>query len=192
MSAFKKSMDVAGNIVKRKTVPILIASVVFMVLAFALLLIFKRDLSDYEFYIFESIEECDAIEKITENEADFEKYQNSDKDKNLKDLDYKKFFGGHFESSELEFELFAYEFYDAVTSAKYYSNATETEYEQFILGEPSINTSQVLNKARIVVIDEERVYVVYTSSADFDETIDFLGGVFQKRIETAHRQQAEE
>ena len=77
-----------------------------------------------EFYIFQSIDECERLIPTEHSDYAVEKYNSPDKDKELKNLSYEKFWGMNYESDDLKYEIFAYEFKDSDSALRYFINVT--------------------------------------------------------------------
>ena len=125
-------------------------------------------------YIYADIEECKLIEENKHDDAEIQIYESPDKDKNLKDLQYKSFYGAYYSSSELEFEIFAYVFENKAISKKYYVQVTGRDDGRDI----SYYASGGMFSHRIAVIYNEMAYVVYTSPSQADDLSHFLKKVF--------------
>ncbi len=111
--------------------------------------------------IFADMGECAKIIEYADADTRIEKYEDPKKDAMWNGTDYKSFFGVHYRSRNLSFQLFAYEFEDAATARLYYKgkegNAREAENE----------TSYFINAAcgdqfRASVFYGEKGFTVYT------------------------------
>lgn len=131
-----------------------------------------------DFYMFEDISECDNIEVLKSEDVVITVYDAPDSDKNLGDLEYDEFYGAEYESAELDFKIFAYEFSNSDVAKEYYKNETgmETELNTVFLA------SGGMAKYSIIVVDSNRAYCAYTTQKDSEDLQLFLGEIFSKKI----------
>lgn len=132
-----------------------------------------------DFYIFSDIDECNNIEAFKSEDATITIYDSPDLDKNLGDLAYNDFFAAYYDSNELKFEIFAYEFVDSDSAKKYFERETgiETDISTRFLASGGIKTYNV------IVIDDCNAYCANTSQKDSEDLKLFLGEIFSKKIE---------
>lgn len=130
-----------------------------------------------DFYIFSDIDECNNIEAFKSEDATITIYDSPDLDKNLGDLAYNDFFAAYYDSNELKFEIFAYEFVDSDSAKEYFTKVTGKKSL-----ETNFSASGGMTKYRVIVIDEYRVYCAYTSLKDSEDLKLFLGEIFSKKI----------
>ena len=132
-----------------------------------------------DIYIFENISECENIEEYKSDDAVVTIYDIPTDDKNLDDLEYDSFYAASYESDELDFEIFAYEFVDSDSAKEYFSKKTgiESVYSTMFL------TSGGMTKYDIIVIDESRAYYAETSKEDEEDMNQLLSRVFSKKLE---------
>ncbi len=130
------------------------------------------------FYIFDDISECENLEKTEYSEINVKKYTDPQEDKYLENLEYEAFYAAEFKSSELEFEIFAYEFDDPDTAKKYFENVTGKSRAY----DTDFSSEKGMTQYRLVVIDFEKAYIVYTSRSSYNELNQALGSVFSKTI----------
>ena len=131
-------------------------------------------------YIFADISECENIEKLKHEDAIITVYDTPEKDKNAKGLEYEKFFAAEYDSSELEFEIFAYEFKDGDTAKKYFRNETGKKDDRDI----NFSSSKGMFGYILIVINDNMAYSALSSSADADELEDFLANVFSLNLDS--------
>jgi len=130
-------------------------------------------------YIFEDISECENIEKLKSEDAVVTVYDSPDSDKNLGDLQYDDFYCASYESKELDFEIFAYDFVDSDSAKEYFRNDTglhkirDTHYLE----------SGGMGYSRIIALDYDRAYITTFKTRDLREVKTFLAKVFSKKIE---------
>lgn len=138
------------------------------------------------FCIFEDINECENIEKLKSEDAVITVYDSPDLDKNLGDLQYEDFYCASYESKELDFEIFAYDFVDSDSAKEYFRNDT---------GLSEIRDTHFLASGgmgyRIIVLDDDRAYITTFKTRDLREVKTFLSRVFSKRIEIKNPDNAE-
>lgn len=133
----------------------------------------------YEFYIFSDISECEGITEHKHDDAEITIYEAPD-DKYLKDLEYVKFFACDYSSSELEFEIFAYEFDSSEDAKEYFKNVTGKSNQP----DKSFSTSKGMFRFRVVAIDDSRAYVAISPKKYDREVLSFLKEVFSVKIDS--------
>ncbi len=132
-----------------------------------------------DIYIFENISECENIEKYKSDDAVVTICDTPNADKNLNELEYDSFYGSSYESDELDFEMFAYEFEDCDSAKEYFKKETG----KIVADDTTFITSIGMSKYEIVVIDGCRAYFVETSKADREDLNLFLSRAFSKKLE---------
>ena len=137
-----------------------------------------RNFENNDFYIFESIEECEKIETLNFTEQKITKYENPEKDKKLKSLQYEAFYGAKYESKEVDFEIFAYEFATEEDAESYYKNATGKDPTS----KSSFSSSWGVSNAYFEVIYYNKVYRVETATNYLYETKVALGTIFSIQV----------
>ncbi len=139
------------------------------------------------FYIFEDINECENIEKLKSDDATVTVYDTPSADKNLGDLQYDDFYCASYESDDLDFEIFAYDFVDSDTAKEYFRKET---------GLHEIRDTHFLasggTKYRIIVLDDDRGYITTFKTHDLEEVKTFLTRVFSKKIEIENSNESSE
>lgn len=129
-----------------------------------------------EYYIFSDIDDFEQIEEDYSEEITIEKYDSPEKDKNIKKLSYTDFYAAEYSCKEFEFEIFAYEFESKDIAKEYFKNATDRESEN----DESFLEWGGIGGSEIVVLDDERTYVVSTSVPK--KTKEFLSQIFSIKI----------
>ena len=117
------------------------------------------------------------MSKILENkhdDAQIQIYESPDKDKNIGNLSYEKYFGAYYSSSELDFEIFAYEFENKDDAKLYFNQVTGKDEQR----DQSFSASGGAITYRQVVLDGKNVYAAYSSSGNSEKLQEFLGTVF--------------
>lgn len=122
--------------------------------------------SPNEYFIFQTINECEQLIPADQNDLIIERYASPEKDKNLKELSYESFFGMKFYSNELEYEIFAYEFVDSDSTLEYYINVTgQKSYEKELpLSDNEENkrlsSSKGMSAYRLIAVYQHKAYVI--------------------------------
>ncbi len=131
------------------------------------------------FYIFEDINECENIEKLKSEDAVVTVYDNPDSDKNLGDLQYDDFYCASYESKDMDFEIFAYDFVDSDTAKEYYNKETKLGCDS----DATFHTSKGMSYYRVVALDHDKVYIAKSAARNSDDLNSFLSKVFSKQVE---------
>ena len=126
------------------------------------------------YYIYADIGECQLIEERKHDDALVQRYDTPNKDKALKDLSYVNFYGAYYSSSELEFEIFAYEFHNKDDAKKYFNQVTGKDEQR----DQSLSAGKGLTSYQQIVMDGENVYAAYSSSGNSEKLQEYLGTVF--------------
>lgn len=141
-----------------------------------------------EYYIFQSINECEQLIPTDQTDLIIEQYTSPEKDKNVKDLSFKSFFGMKFHSNELEYEIFAYEFADSDSALKYYINVTgQSSYEKELpLSDSNANkrlsSSKGMTSYRLVAVYQNKAYVIVAPNQYEDAINKMLATVFSFQL----------
>ena len=136
-----------------------------------------------DFYIFADISECENLNSLDYEGAQFNKYSTSNNDKELGELKYNSFVAGKYTSEELDFEIFAYEFDSADTAKKYFKNVAGKSNDR----DTTFSASSGFglfgpSQYEIIVIDYERAYRVVTDQMHDEEIKKALGQIFSIKI----------
>lgn len=141
-------------------------------------LIFKMIFTPgFDFFIFSDISECDALSSVSEN-AVVTEYDSPSQDKNLKGLQYLDFFAAEYDSTEIEFEIYAYTFESSDISRKYFEQVTGKDYGYTT----NYYSTGSFRRFRTVVIDNENAYFVNISNGTMQELAAILEDVFSVRL----------
>ena len=142
-----------------------------------------------EYLIFQSIDECEALIPEDQSGVKIERYATPDADKDLKGLPYERFFGMQFESDEMEYQIFAYEFENIESALKYFENATGKKYsleeDQAFLEQRDyqiFSASSGMTSSRIVVLSENRAYQLRAPKRYIDEIHAVLKDTFSQQV----------
>lgn len=133
---------------------------------------------DYEIYIFTELSECYALEDKQSEEIQITVYDSPEKDKDLRNLAYIDFYACNYSSSELQFDLFAYEFPTQETAKKYFKNATGIESTKTtnFLG------SSGLSRYQLTVIKDNLAYTFHTRASDEEKATSVINQLFSEKI----------
>lgn len=150
---------------------------VSLIIICALLILCGCDATD--FYIFSDISECDNIEAFKTEDAIVTIYDTPDLDDSIDDLEYDDFYAAKYESAELDFEIFAYEFADSDFSKTYFEINTgiKTDLDTHFLASGGIA------KYTVIVIDGCNAYCANTTQKYSEDLKLFLGEIFSKKLE---------
>lgn len=118
-------------------------------------------------HIFSDISECNYLEANKSNDANITKYDFADNDIYLNDLEYNEFYAIKYESQNMKFEIFAYEFIDSVTAKSYFESSAKRD----CISDKDFYVSTTLTNYIIRVLDGERAYILY-SKPKYKEAID--------------------
>lgn len=172
----------------KKRLPIFICLAVFLIVFVGFIVYTLNYSSPNEYFIFQDINECEQLIPTNQSDLMIERYDTPDKDKNLRELSYNYFWGMKFESDELKYEIFAYEFFDSSSALKYYVNVTgQKSYEKKLpLNNDSENkllsSSKGISNYRIVVVYQNRAYLINASSQYEDEINNLLANTFSYKL----------
>ena len=169
----KKKIDVLGIVLTFVVLSLIIGPTLFEFFVY-----WVPNVGNTDYYIFESIEECEKIETLNFTEQKITKYENPEKDKKLKSLQYEAFYGAKYESKEVDFEIFAYEFATEEDAESYYKNATGKDPTS----KSSFSSSWGVSNAYFEVIYYNKVYRVETATNYLYETKVALGTIFSIQV----------
>ncbi|MBO5879276.1 MAG: hypothetical protein J6Q68_01825 [Clostridia bacterium] len=169
----KKKIDVLGIVLTFVVLSLIAGPMLFNLFVYEL-----PNFGDVDYYIFENIEECEKIETLNFTEQKITKYENPEKDKNLKSLQYEAFYGAKYESQELTFEIFAYEFATEEDAAAYFKNSSARKATD----KSTFAGSRHAFSADFQVIYYNRVYSVRTTNKHMQAAKDALGTIFSIKI----------
>lgn len=135
--------------------------------------------NDPIYHIFVDVEECLNFELNKHEDARITQYETPATDKALEDLQYNKFWAGKYISSELTFEIFAYEFVSKDEAKVYFENETGTLEKR----DTFWRLSGGAFSSRLIVVDEKNAYIVHTSTAQVKAVREFLKKNFTKELD---------
>lgn len=171
-----------------KKLPILLGLIVVLLLIVGFVIYMLSYSSPNEYYIFQTIDECEQLIPTDQTDLIIEQYASPEKDKNLKDLSFESFFGMKFHSNELEYEIFAYEFADSNSALKYYINVTgQNSYEKELPLSDSdenkrLSSSKGMLSYRLIAVYQNKAYVI-VAPPQYEDTINkMLATVFSFQL----------
>ena len=128
--------------------------------------------------IFSDIRECEEIKNFDFLDEEITEYETPNGDKFLRDLSYSHFFAAEYKSRELTFEIFAYEFETPDEAVKYFQKITgkKDNIPTNFSGMSSWGTY------RLVVIDAQRAYCVYTTPGQAEVLTQNLKEIFSVNV----------
>lgn len=133
---------------------------------------------DYEIYIFTELSECYALEDKQSEEIQITVYDSPEKDKDLRNLVYTECYACNYSSSELQFDLFAYEFPTQETAKKYFKNATGKDTTEIF----NYSGSKGLSSFRLIVIKDNLAYSIHTRASDEEKATSVINQLFSEKI----------
>ena len=140
------------------------------------------------YFIFQNIDECERLIPSDQSKLTIERYASPGKDSNLKGLSYNAFWGMEFRSSDLKYEIFAYEFVDSNSALKYYINVTgQTSYEKELpLNEryenKRLSSSKGMSSYRLIAVYQNKAYVIVAPKQYEDIINKMLASTFSFQI----------
>lgn len=144
--------------------------------------------SPSEYFIFQDISECESLIPADQSDLMIEKYGTSVKDNNSRGLSYDCFWGMKFESDELKYEIFAYEFLDSDSALKYYVNVTgqKNHEKKLPLSDDSENkllsSTKGISEYRIVAVYQNRAYLLIAPKQYEEEINALLANTFSYKL----------
>ena len=159
-----------------------------IILACVVLLILIADLvitvdifANLDVAIFANMEECKAISQGVGHNGDFSAYKDVASDKAIRELKYTDCYAGKYTCDNYDFEIFAYTFETTEDARAYFKNVTGKKSNEMDANY-SVSAGIFLSRARIVVFQENRAYIVYTAKADIREVSEFLSSIFTRSL----------
>lgn len=171
-----------------KKSPILLGLIVVILLIVGFVIYMLNYSSPNEYFIFQTIDECERLVSADQTDSIVERYVSPEKDKNLKNLSYESFFGMNFHSNELEYEIFAYEFVDSNSALKYYINVTgQNSYKKELpLDDDNENKRLSSSKGtlsyRLIAVFQNKAYVIFAPQQYEDAINKMLATAFSFQL----------
>lgn len=140
------------------------------------------------YFIFQNIDECERLIPSDQSKLTIERYASPDKDSNLKGLSYNAFWGMEFHSSDLKYEIFAYEFVDSNSALKYYINVTgQNSYKKELpLNDDNENKRLSSSKGtlsyRLIAVFQNKAYVIFAPQQYEDAINKMLATAFSFQL----------
>ena len=137
--------------------------------------------TESNYRIFENISECEKIEANMAEDATITKYRTPEADQNLKDLSYNAFFAAQYESSDMSFTIFAYEFSNNEAAKQYFKNSTGKTSKTDV--NFSCATGLFSSEERGVFIDGNNAYTVLSVPKHSNDIYDYLAQCFSLNLD---------
>ena len=131
-----------------------------------------------EVNMFADLSECYAIELLETSDVQITLYDSPIEDEYIGNLEYANYYACHYLSSEVQFDLFAYEFYDQETAKQYFKNVTGKEDDRTV----TYSDLEGFSSYRRIVISDNSVYSVYTAASDAEAVIEIINQIFSRKI----------
>ena len=162
----------------KKNSIVICAGVLLLLVVFVQVFFSFKSISGMDFYIFQDINECKKLESLDYKEVKIEYCESSDDKYFSSDMIIKNFYGAHFASAELKFDLFAYEFENKEDAKSYFKRATGKNDEL----DRNFLASSGAYSFKVVAIDENKAYIASTSNKYSKELQDALGTIFSVKL----------
>ena len=157
-----------------KAYKLILVGFAIVLLLFLLIFYGFQKIDQTEYRIFADIAECEQIVSNKPDGAQIEVYKTAEKDKYLRNLEYEAFFGAKYASSEMRFQLFAYDFADSETARAYFEAVTGKDGALItdVLAESGLFSSD------LIVRVDDKVYRVKMPSRYTRRVTDYLNEIF--------------
>lgn len=136
-------------------------------------------MNSFVYYIFSDVRECQNLISNKHEDATIIIFDMPDDDEYIEDLKYEGFFGCNYTSSELSFEIFAYEFSDEESSKRYFKNAIGRKTDNGV----DFCEERGMLSCTLVVIDGVNAYSVRTNSSEVEQMKAFLAQQFTRKLD---------
>lgn len=172
----------------KKRFPTLLGASVIFVLIVGFIVYMLNYYSPNEYFIFENIDECEQLIPDSQSDLTIERYDTPDKDKKLKGLSYKHFWGMNYQSNELKYQIFAYEFVDSDSALKYYINVTGQKSYEKKLPLSNDDDNKLLSSAkgmsyyRIVAVYQNKAYLLIAPKQYAEGINNLLANTFSYKL----------
>ena len=139
-------------------------------------------------YIFKNFDECKNLMSYEQIPSEIVEYVDAKIDTSHNGIEYKTFWGMKYQSENIEYEIFAYEFSGKDDALKYYINVTENDdlAEMIPLDDSDKNIlgSKIIGeeKYHIIVIAGNKAYKLISSNLLIDKIDEMLSTVFSVKI----------
>ena len=153
-------------------------NVAVIMLAITLLLFCSCDGSNMNVCIFNDIQECNNIDTNKDKGVSVQIMETPDLDIYLGDIAYEDFYGCNYVSSEFNFRLFAYEFIHIAAANEYFHSVTGKTNTL----DKHFSDVAGITEFRRIVLNQNRVFVIYTTPSQADNVIEFINSVFTENI----------
>lgn len=138
-------------------------------------------------YIFQNFEECKQLMTYEQIPSTIVEYEDAKTDEKLWNLKYKTFWGMRYQSSELEYEIFAYEFADKDDTLKYFNNASGSLFQDplpIAENDPNMNVKKIVGEDtyQVIVTAGTKAYRLICSRLLMDQIEEMLSIVFSVKV----------
>ncbi len=161
---------------------ILLITCLAVVLIFVLItasMLFTRHSVKSGIYIYASIDECKALESLDDEGGKFAAYSDAISDQHIRDFQYSAFYGGEFSCKAYSFQLFAYEFNDAITAQLYFEKATGRNSDEV---DPNYSLVSGTMSSRLIVLSGNKCYSAYFPTSALANVTQLLSEIFSVKI----------
>ena len=128
----------------------------------------------FSVYMFHDVLECHNLLANKSSDDYFAVSLTTEDDKNLGDLEIKKFYIAQYESDKMWFFIYAYRFVDNKTAKRYFEACAKRE----CTGNMGYNISENPKKYQLTVIDGDRAYYLYSDKNCRKEVDYYLSRAF--------------
>lgn len=135
-------------------------------------------ISNIDVRIFGEIQECKKFEELAGPNVTIELLDTPTADSYLYDLVYIDFYGFEYRSTDINFELYAYNFADSEDANAYFYNVTGKN-NTF---EKNFSDSSGMLSYRRIALSGNKVYCAYTTPSEADRMIEIINGVFSQEL----------
>ena len=138
------------------------------------------DLEPPEYHIFTDISECKSMENTHSEPIKIETYDSPDRQQSyIEGLSYSSFYGAKYQTSEFQFEIYAFEFVSPEDSKEYFEKITGKTVNSH---NKCFSASGGMTRFRIVAIDGKNAYTVYAPIQDSEKVTVFINSQFSVPI----------
>ena len=152
--------------------------VIFAIVCILVIRAFFIPKSDFDYYIFKDISECEKFKSLSYEEGEIKVFESADTDKYINSLAYEEFYVAEYTSKEISFEIYAYRFRSREIAQQYFKNVTGKSNQPDI----SFSESRGMFWSVLTVIDGEKAYCIKTKPSCAKEVYSMIGTVFSEKI----------
>lgn len=139
-------------------------------------------------FIFQNLDECKQLKSYEQADAEIVEYLDPNLDESYKGLEYRSFWGMKYQSANLEYEIYAYEFTSKDNALKYYIDVTDDDKYAERLPVEDSDRNALGSKTdgedlyQITVIEGNKAYRLLSSNLQIDAIDEMLSKVFSVKI----------